>query len=53
MVLRITVFVMMAMGLLGFGTVAWISMQPPAAAAGTGRRRQAAAAASFGAGRRA
>jgi pilus assembly protein CpaB len=33
MLLRITVFVMMAVGLLGFGTVAWLSMQPPPAAA--------------------
>ncbi len=30
MLLRITVFVMMSLGLLGFGTVAWLSMQPPA-----------------------
>lgn len=30
MMLRITVFVMMSLGLLGFGTVAWISMMPPA-----------------------
>lgn len=29
MMLRITVFVMMSLGLLGFGTVAWISMMPP------------------------
>ncbi len=29
MLLRITVFVMMSLGLLGFGTVAWISMMPP------------------------
>jgi pilus assembly protein CpaB len=28
MLLRITVFVMMALGLLGFGTVAWLSVQP-------------------------
>ncbi len=33
MILRITVFVMMSLGLLGFGTVAWLSVQPPAAAA--------------------
>jgi pilus assembly protein CpaB len=33
MLLRITVFVMMSLGLLGFGTVAWLSMQPPAAEA--------------------
>jgi pilus assembly protein CpaB len=33
MVLRVTVFIMMALGLLGFGTVAWISMQPPPAEA--------------------
>jgi pilus assembly protein CpaB len=32
MLLRITVFVMMSLGLLGFGTVAWLSMQPPAPA---------------------
>ena len=30
MLLRITVFIMMSLGLLGFGTVAWLSMQPPA-----------------------
>lgn len=30
MLLRITVFVMMSLGLLGFGTVAWFSMMPPA-----------------------
>lgn len=34
MLLRVTIFIMMAVGLLGFGTVAWISLQPPAAAAG-------------------
>ena len=33
MLLRITVFIMMSLGLLGFGTVAWLSMQPPPAAA--------------------
>ena len=33
MLLRITVFVMMSLGLLGFGTVAWLSMQPPPKAA--------------------
>jgi len=32
MLLRITVFVMMSLGLLGFGTIAWLSMQPPAPA---------------------
>ncbi len=32
MFLRITVFVMMSLGLLGFGTVAWLSTQPPAQA---------------------
>ena len=31
MLLRITVFVMMSLGLLGFGTVAWFSMQPAVA----------------------
>jgi len=30
MALRIALFVMMALGLLGFGTVAWISTRPPA-----------------------
>ena len=30
MVLRITFFIMMALGLVGFGTVAWISTRPPA-----------------------
>jgi len=29
MILRITFFALMAMGLLGFGTVAWISTRPP------------------------
>ena len=29
MILRITFFALMAMGLLGFGTVAWISSRPP------------------------
>ncbi len=37
MLLRITVFVMMSLGLLGFGTVAWLSMQPPAPAANDGQ----------------
>ncbi len=32
MMLRIVVFVMMSLGLFGFGTVAWISLQPPAPA---------------------
>ncbi len=32
MVLRIGFFMLMAVGLLGFGTVAWISTRPPAAA---------------------
>ena len=32
MILRIAVFVMMSLGLLGFGTVAWLSAQPPAQA---------------------
>jgi len=32
MMLRIVVFVMMSLGLFGFGTVAWLSMQPPAKA---------------------
>lgn len=32
MFLRIVVFVMMSLGLFGFGTVAWLSMQPPALA---------------------
>jgi pilus assembly protein CpaB len=31
MVLRIAFFFMMALGLIGFGTVAWISTRPPAA----------------------
>ena len=39
MILRIVFFVLMALGLVGFGTVAWIS-HPPAAAS----RRAAAAA---------
>lgn len=34
MIIRITVFVMMSLGLLGFGTVAWLSAQPPAVVAG-------------------
>ena len=29
MVLRISLFALMALGLLGFGTVAWISSRPP------------------------
>jgi pilus assembly protein CpaB len=33
MLIRIVVFVMMALGLVGFGTVAWLSLQPPRAAA--------------------
>jgi pilus assembly protein CpaB len=33
MLLRITVFVMMSLGLLGFGAVVWMSMQPPPAEA--------------------
>lgn len=33
MVIRIVFFALMAMGLLGFGTVAWISTRPPASAA--------------------
>ena len=37
MLLRITVFVMMSLGLLGFGTVAWLSMQPPAPPANDGQ----------------
>ena len=40
MILRIMFFALMAMGLLGFGTVAWISH--PAAATAAGRRRAAA-----------
>ena len=40
MLLRIVVFVMMAVGLLGFGTVAWLSLQPPAVAS-TGADGQA------------
>jgi len=35
MVLRIAFFMLMAVGLLGFGTVAWISTRPPAVAATT------------------
>jgi pilus assembly protein CpaB len=35
MILRIAFFMLMAVGLLGFGTVAWISTRPPAAAAAT------------------
>lgn len=35
MVLRIAFFVLMALGLVGFGTVAWISSRPPAAEAKT------------------
>ena len=33
MIVRIMFFALMAMGLLGFGTVAWISTRPPATAA--------------------
>jgi len=33
MLLRVAVFLMMALGLVGFATVAWFSLQPPAAAA--------------------
>ncbi len=33
MILRIAFFMLMAVGLLGFGTVAWISTRPPPAAA--------------------
>lgn len=33
MVLRVVFFALMALGLVGFGTVAWISTRPPAAAA--------------------
>lgn len=33
MILRVAFFIMMALGLMGFGTVAWISTRPPAAAA--------------------
>jgi pilus assembly protein CpaB len=36
MILRICVFVMMSLGLLGFGAVVWISMQPPPAEASAG-----------------
>ena len=32
MVLRVAFFVLMALGLVGFGTVAWISTRPPASA---------------------
>lgn len=32
MVLRVAVFLLMALGLIGFGTVAWISTRPPASA---------------------
>jgi len=34
MILRITLFALMALGLLGFGTVAWISAHPPGVAQG-------------------
>src|ERR1700752_2721543 len=33
MLLRVAFFILMAVGLLGFGTVAWISTRPPAPAA--------------------
>lgn len=33
MVLRIAFFILMALGLIGFGTVAWIATRPPAAVA--------------------
>ena len=33
MILRLAFFMLMAVGLLGFGTVAWISTRPPPAAA--------------------
>ena len=33
MILRVAFFILMAVGLLGFGTVAWISSRPPPAAA--------------------
>jgi pilus assembly protein CpaB len=33
MVLRVVFFALMALGLIGFGTVAWISTRPPASAA--------------------
>jgi pilus assembly protein CpaB len=33
MVIRVTFFLLMALGLIGFGTVAWISTRPPAQAA--------------------
>jgi pilus assembly protein CpaB len=36
MLIRIVVFVMMSLGLVGFGTVAWLSLQPPTAAASPG-----------------
>jgi pilus assembly protein CpaB len=35
MLLRVMFFALMALGLVGFGTVAWISSRPPAAAAST------------------
>ena len=35
MVLRVVFFALMALGLVGFGTVAWISSRPPAAEAAT------------------
>ncbi len=37
MLLRVTVFIMMSLGLLGFGTVAWLSMQPAATVAADGQ----------------
>ena len=33
MILRLAFFILMAVGLLGFGTVAWISTRPPPLAA--------------------
>ncbi|MBU6497149.1 MAG: Flp pilus assembly protein CpaB [Rhodospirillales bacterium] len=41
MVLRIIVFVMMALGLVGFGTVAWLSLQPPTAQASAAAQKVA------------
>lgn len=35
MVLRVAFFALMALGLMGFGTVAWMSMRPPPAVAST------------------
>jgi len=39
MMLRIAFFILMAVGLLGFGTVAWISTRPPPAAAASAPAR--------------